>query len=430
MMQNLKQIIVKKRPGLAYHIFAVKEMACETGLRQRPINVLISPAHYFLDDSLHGSEYIWIASILKGIISQGGFYLHIITGAVKSFKVERGSCEIYEIVPSTKPEQGIAQRLLFTIKKTVKSKLLTRRCDFRIIHHMLPFWVGVTFDLDFVLKSRKRKYILGPMQSPHSDAEADSLANSLDRFLYKVFIKVSSYLSSRTIRNADKIVAINTNTKELLIGRGVDSNRIEIITPGIDTGKFQYVPFESKDSEHIVLLAVGYLVERKGMELVIKAIGEVARNHDNFELRIIGDGPEIQNLKDLTKNLGLEKVVRFYGPIPHAEINKQYEEAHVFVSMSRAESWGQVYLEAMASGLPVVTTENVGSREIVKDGVFGYLVRQEDYTMLAERVIHLMNNKLLLADFGRKAREEAEETYDWEKVIVPKYINLYESLIV
>lgn len=388
--------------------------------------ILISPAHYVLDDEFIGSEPMWVSSVLKGIANSGKYKLYVITGTVLSFDINYGRCRIFELRDKSDIDPSLLRRLTFTLRKTIKSKLLGLKHEFSVVHHMFPFWIGVTFDLDFIFRNRRSAYVIGPIQSPHPNTmEARS---RVDSFFYSSLGSVTSYLSMLTLRRADKVIALTSYAKGLLVAEGLDERKIHVITPGISTDKLRYIPFADKPKDRIVLVAVGYLSKRKGMEYVIKAFGEVLKGHRKVLLRIIGDGPELGSIKELARGLGLEDYVEFLGYVPHNEVQTHYRDAHIFVSMSRSESWGQVYLEAMASGIPVVTSENVGSKEIVRDGVFGYLIDQEDAQMLAVRINHLLDNWQLMDEFGRKAREEAESRYDWETVIVPKYLELYDSL--
>lgn len=230
------------------------------------------------------------------------------------------------------------------------------------------------------------------------------------------------------MRNADCIIAINRPTKAMLRERGVEERKIKIIRPGVDLDRFQFVPFKEKESCTIEVITVGFLIKRKAVDLIIKAIREVVKSHKNVHLRVIGDGPQMEPLRRLSGSLGLNDYVTFEGFVPNSEVWKYYREAHIFASMSRSESWGQVYLEAMASGLPIISAVNVGSSEIIEDGVFGYLVEQEDYNMLAERLVYLVENSYQIADFGRNGRAEAEKKYDWETVIIPQYLEIYDTL--
>ena len=96
--------------------------------------------------------------------------------------------------------------------------------------------------------------------------------------------------------------------------------------------------------------------------------------------------------------------------------------------MTQEESWGQMYLEAMASGLPIITTKNVGSFSIIKDERFAYFV-ERDHLDLCKKVLKLLNNPKLISEMGKNARIEAEKKYDWDSCIIPKYLALYEKYI-
>ena len=96
--------------------------------------------------------------------------------------------------------------------------------------------------------------------------------------------------------------------------------------------------------------------------------------------------------------------------------------------MSRSERWGQVYIDAMACGLPIISSENLGANEIIKDTT-GYLVKQEDYKAMAQRVLDLIKTPKLINNLGMNARKQIENRYDWEKTIIPKYMKLYDEII-
>ncbi|MCJ7653272.1 MAG: glycosyltransferase [Actinobacteria bacterium] len=373
---------------------------------------------------------MWVAYILKGIAASGKYFLDIVTGRVVSIEIDEHYCSIHEIDRYAKANVNVFHALSFAFKKTITSRRLGLRNDFHVVHHMLPFSIGVTFDLDFIFKSGNKKYILGPVQNPQTFAAADeSVAEApYNKFLIRVFKRFLGYLSDLTLKNADSVVVINRQTKEMLLERGVEEQKIKVIHPGIDLDKFRYTPFNEKDSGTVEVITVGFLIERKAVDLIIRAIGEVAKYHRNLRLRIIGDGPQMGSLKGLSDSLGLSEYITFQGHVPNYDVWEYYRKAHIYVSMSRSESWGQVYLEAMATGLPVVSAVNVGSSCIIEDGEFGFLVDQGDYKMLARRLLQLIENRDLLADFGRKGRAEVERKYDWKAVIIPQYIEVYESL--
>jgi len=110
-------------------------------------------------------------------------------------------------------------------------------------------------------------------------------------------------------------------------------------------------------------------------------------------------------------------------------IQEYYKKAHVFVNMSRSEGFATVCLEAMASGLAIISSKVGGFQDAITDGKNGYLVEQEDTKGLAEKMVYLIDHPELIASFGKRARQEVEEKYDWDKVIIPRYLDLYDEIL-
>jgi glycosyltransferase involved in cell wall biosynthesis len=202
-----------------------------------------------------------------------------------------------------------------------------------------------------------------------------------------------------------------------------------VISPGVDVARFGFVPFADKNSATIQVLVVGQLSKRKGVDVVIMAVAEVIRAHENVRLTVIGVGPERGYLEQLAKDLGVAAFVDFVGHVPNSAMDSYYKGAHILVSMSQSESFGAVCLEAMASGLAIVGTEVGVFTEAVNVGHNGFLVRKGDMLDLARKIKQLIDNPSLLRTFGNNARVQAQQRYDWRSVIIPKYIELYEELV-
>ena len=229
---------------------------------------------------------------------------------------------------------------------------------------------------------------------------------------------------------ADKIIVINISTKNLLLKRKIKAEKIVIIPPGVDCKRFTPLEKENKENKVFEILAASTLMERKDVASIIKGIFEVHKTNKNIRLRILGDGPQMNELRELTKSLSLERIVIFEGHVPHSEMVRYYQNAQIFVAMSKAEGFATVCLEAMASGLAIVSTKVGGFTDAITDGVNGYLVEKGDYQVLAERITSLLNNRRLISQFGMKARKDAEEKYDWNYVIIPAYLDLYSKLLI
>lgn len=401
--------------------------------------IILAPIHYVLDAQNSGSEFYWSYKIFEGISKVEGDRAWFIAGGLRGIENTHViDCGIF------RPEElklSLLNIYIFYFKIYFQIQKLRRSLggDF-ILHHVLPFSIGSSFNV-YALQS-KQPFIIGPLQSPLTVIDSDldhknargfkkSDKGVFDFFRSLVFAIMKpflNFLSSRTLMRADRIIAINAYTRDMLIKRGVKDGIITIIPPGIDIIKFQYFPYEEKRSSLVEFISVGYLLQRKGVDLIIRALLEVIKANDKVRLRIVGDGPQREFLEDLTKELNLSDYVIFEGFIPNNEIQTYYQKAHIFVSMSRSESWGQMYLEAMACGLPIISSKNVGSESIIQDGEFGYLVEQENVKSLTEKMLYLVEHQEKIASFGVKARQEVEDKYDWDKVIIPQYLELYNEM--
>ncbi|MEW6416970.1 MAG: glycosyltransferase family 4 protein [Nitrospirota bacterium] len=225
-----------------------------------------------------------------------------------------------------------------------------------------------------------------------------------------------------------KIIAISELVKKNIIEHyNVNEEDIEVIYNGVDLERFNP---ENKDlyrkeirkqysipDDTFVLLFVGSGFERKGVESLLKAI-ELVPNP--LTLLIVGKGSE-RRYKGLIKK---QRVI-FCGP--QKEIHKFYAASDIFVFPAIYEPFGNVHLEALASGLPVITTKLSGAAEIIKDGLHGFIVLfPEDYSAIAEKIKFLIENIKQRELISLNARKLAEE-FSFETHL-GKVLNLYKNI--
>lgn len=168
-------------------------------------------------------------------------------------------------------------------------------------------------------------------------------------------------------------------------------------------------------------LFVGLLVKRKSPESVIKAVSS-SYQQENYELKYVGHGGELANLKQITKSLNAEEKVHFVGQVPHDEVVKYMQEAECFIMISRNETFGLVYLEAMGAGCITIASTDGGMRGIIKDGVNGFLCNpgdSENLKSIIEKINKLSPEERL--SISNNARKTAEEFT--EKKVADYYIN-------
>ena len=186
------------------------------------------------------------------------------------------------------------------------------------------------------------------------------------------------------LKNATRVFSVSDSLKQLVVSLGADSDKIRVIGNGIDVAKFYplaktvaraelAIPKNAK-----VLVSVGALVYRKGFHRVIEILPTLAAKYPELIYLIVGgDSPEgyiRERLEQQVKTLGLEKNVRFLGAYPSEQLKLPLSAADLFVLATANEGWANVFLEAMACGLPVITTEVGGNIEVVNAPELGTVV--------------------------------------------------------
>ncbi|MBF2017207.1 MAG: glycosyltransferase family 4 protein [Rivularia sp. T60_A2020_040] len=162
--------------------------------------------------------------------------------------------------------------------------------------------------------------------------------------------------------------------------------------------------WEKADSEKKLLVAMGRLTYQKGFDILLLAFNKIAHKYPQWQLMILGEGELRQQLENLRDKLGLSHQVTFPGRIknPFPFLKK----SEIFVLSSRYEGFGNVIIEAMACGLPVISTDCPnGPREIINHNLNGILVPTEDVSALASAIEHLITNPEEAAKLAEKAQQ-------------------------
>ncbi|MDD5579519.1 MAG: glycosyltransferase [Methylobacter sp.] len=186
------------------------------------------------------------------------------------------------------------------------------------------------------------------------------------------------------IKNAKRVFSVADSLKQHVVSLGAEKDKIRVIGNGVDVAKFY--PLDKKvarDQLEIpanakVLVSVGGLVDRKGFHRVIEVLPEMVTQYPQLIYLIVGgDSPEgniKERLENQVKALKLEENVRFLGAYPSEKLKTPLSAADVFVLATANEGWANVFLEAMACGLPVITTDVGGNKEVVNDNALGTVV--------------------------------------------------------
>jgi len=177
-----------------------------------------------------------------------------------------------------------------------------------------------------------------------------------------------------------------------------------------------------------VILFVGNLIRRKGVETLIRAMPVVVRRIPGASLVVVGDGPQRVELEKLAAEEGVSGRIAFRGRLDESELTKAYADCDMFVLPSHSEFFGVVITEAMSHGKPVIASATNGAKSIIKNGECGILVGIGDSKELAREIVHLMTKPEEARMMGMRARMEIESRYSLEHVS-NRLQEIYDSVL-
>ena len=218
------------------------------------------------------------------------------------------------------------------------------------------------------------------------------------------------------VRGSAAGIAYGTRAKEYLVRLGARPERVFVAMNTVDIDYFRtrsdLSPDERAERKAAIGLAGkrivmfnGRLVPRKGTDVLLRAFAALKPHMPDAGLLLIGYGPEETRLKELTMALNVEDV-RFTGHVPLQDLPGYYACADVFVLPSWGEPWGLVINEAMAAGLPVIATDQVGaSVDLIRDGVNGYVTPARDPVALAHALRQVLDDPARAAQMGQQSAQ-------------------------
>ena len=230
----------------------------------------------------------------------------------------------------------------------------------------------------------------------------------------KIGLRLYARLLRRVLAAAARIIVTSPAYGETSPWLAPLRDKCRVVPLGVDERRFQ--PPAEAVAGPATLLFVGKLRHYKGLGTVLRAL----RDLPNARFDIAGEGPMRARWEALAAELGVAVQVRFLGQVDDARLPALYRQAGIFVlpSDSRAEAFGSVLLEAMASGLPCVTTElGTGTSWIVQDGKTGRVVAADDSDGMADALRDLLGDRERRAAMGRAGRQRVIETFTRERMI-------------
>lgn len=222
------------------------------------------------------------------------------------------------------------------------------------------------------------------------------------------------------IRDARFVVTVSQFNKNFLRDlQNGESGDVRRLYNGIDLS--QFCPDTAVARQPNLILGVGRLVEKKGFDYLIEACAILAQRGVDFQCEIVGKGALHQPLQQLIEARQLTEQVRLVGPLPQDGVLAAYKRASIFIlpciigKDGNRDGLPTVLLEAMATGLPAVSTDVTGNPEIIDDGVSGFIVPPEEAAALADALQQLLQDAQLRRRMGEAARQKVEIAFDVQK---------------
>ncbi len=287
---------------------------------------------------------------------------------------------------------------IFTLKKYIKKNCISH------VHTFLPLASFYIF-LSLLFMRKRPRFII-------------SIRSQITSFIKRNF-----YLNQFSFILADHIIvnskAVMANTLRLFY---VKSEKVRLIYNGINSSK--YSEGESKSIKHtnFTLLFLGRLNRKKGVLVLLEIIEKLA-DRENIRYIIVGKGPLEKKMMSSIEQVGMGKRVDYINETN--DVVSYFSKSDLFILPTFLEGLSNSVMESMAAGVPVVTTDIPSNKELITNGVEGFLVPVNNSSAFVEKIDFILNNRSIIPEIVEKAREKIKTGFS-EVSMVEKYLRLYK----
>jgi colanic acid/amylovoran biosynthesis glycosyltransferase len=299
-----------------------------------------------------------------------------------------------------------------------------------LLYHVIPFLEHGPYDLihcqfgTLGLQELRIKQVLGGKPK---------LVTSFRGFDATMTVHNQAGCYKELFAEGELFLPVCHSLKKRIVDQGCPEDKIVVLPSGIDCEKFPYSLRTVGQGEPVRAITVGRLVEKKGIAYGIEAVARVISSGRCAAYDIVGEGVLRGQLERLIEERGMQAHIRLLGQRTHDETIRLLQGAHILIAPSVTAADGDqegipnVLKEAMALGLPVISTRHSGIPELVEDGVSGYLVNERDVDALADRLSYLIDHPEKWAEMGKAGRACVETNYDI-KTLNDRLVGLYERV--
>lgn len=328
----------------------------------------------------------------------------IVTANLEDFKFKYDKKRKIIYIPGIKT--GIYETRLTGIYSK-KALNIIKEWNLDIIHSQTEFGVG-TFSR--IVAKKLNLPVVHTYHTLYEDYVYYVTHGYFDNLGKKLAIKITKYFCDK---KCDELIVPTDKIKKLFINKYNITRNINVIPTGIDTQKFELnkdieknlIKLKKKHKitdDDFIIGSVGRIAKEKSFDVLINDMQQLINQDKHYKLLIIGGGPELNNLKELVKNLKLEKNIIFTGPVDYNLIPAYYHLFSVMTSYSRTETQGLTIIEALAASVPIVCINDKSFREMVQDNYNGYLI--DNPTDFTQKINKLKQDKDLYKEMSMNAK--------------------------
>ena len=249
---------------------------------------------------------------------------------------------------------------------------------------------------------------------------------------YRLNKKYDSFLK-KTIKNIDKFTYLSETIREDLISLGVEEQKLIYFPNSVNIEKFEKtITVRKHNNELLSFITVARFAEKKkGLDLIEQVSSNLINKNINFKWKIIGENSKLlYKNKFIQSNSNLFEIIENIENIdedffPHSSLINHYKSSDLYINLSRIESFGITFIEALASKVPIISFAGKGANEIIKDKFNGFLIKENDISELVNKIHQIKENKEIINDMQNNCLDTIKK-FDLD-TCCNKLINIYEN---
>lgn len=311
-----------------------------------------------------------------------------------------------------------------------KAMKIIKEWNLDVIHSQTEFGVGY---FSRIVAKKLNLPIVHTYHTLYEDYVHYVTHGHFDNFAKKLAIKITKYYCEK---RCDELIVPTDKIKDLFINKYNIIKQVNVIPTGIDIDKFKITPSMKKNIQTIknkykindtdfIIGSVGRIAPEKSFDKLLYNIKDMIKVNTNIKVLLVGGGPDLDNLKELTKKLNLENYVIFTDKVNYDLVPTYFNIFNIVVSFSKTETQGLTIIEGLAASKPTLCIEDDSFRAMIEPNYNGYLFKND--TEFKDYIFKLMNDQKLYKDMSTNARNS---TYKYSKeVFAADILKVYHKAI-